>query len=106
MSLNTTDILIARIYLTESSDVLDEIIEYLRDDAKIRGFSVFRAIRGFGDSGEHTARLIDVSLNLPLIIEFFDTAETVEPIIKHLTQWVKPNHITFWPAKTNVDGTA
>ena len=39
MSLNTTDILIARIYLTESSDVLDEIIEYLRDDAKIRGFS-------------------------------------------------------------------
>ena len=104
MSLETADIVIARIYLTEASHVLDDIMDYLRDDAKIRGFSVFRAIRGFGDTGEHASRLIDVSLNLPLIIEFFDDEETVHRIIEHLTQFVKPKHIVFWSAKTNGNG--
>ena len=47
MSLETTDITIARIYLTEASHTLDDIMDYLREDAKIRGFSVFRAVRGF-----------------------------------------------------------
>ncbi len=104
MSLETTDITIARIYLTEASHTLDDIMDYLREDAKIRGFSVFRAVRGFGETGEQASRLIDVALNLPLIIEFFDTEETVQRILDHLTQFVKPKHIVFWSAKTNSNG--
>jgi len=104
MSLDTVDITVARIYLTEASHTLDDIMDYLRDDAKIRGFSVFRAIRGFGETGEQVSRLIDVSLNLPLIIEFFDDEETVHRIIEHLTQFVKPKHIVFWSAKANGSG--
>jgi uncharacterized protein len=104
MSLQTTNIVIARVYLTEASHALDDILDYLRDDAKIRGFSVFRAIRGFGDTGEHASRLIDVSLNLPLIIEFFDDEETMHRIIEHLTQFVHAKHIVFWSAQTNSTG--
>ncbi|MDF1646713.1 MAG: DUF190 domain-containing protein [Legionellaceae bacterium] len=104
MSLETTDIVIARIYLTEASHALDDIMDYLKDDAKIRGFSVFRAVRGFGETGEQASRLIDVSLNLPLIIEFFDDEETVHRIVEHLTQFIKPRHIVFWSAKTNSHG--
>ncbi len=106
MSLKTSEIIIARIYLTEESHTLDNIIEYLRDTAKIRGFSVFRAIRGFGDTGEHASRLIDVSLNLPLIVEFFDDEATMHRIIEHLTTFVSPKHIVFWPAKANQSGMA
>ncbi|MDX2345924.1 MAG: DUF190 domain-containing protein [Legionella sp.] len=104
MSLKTTDIIIARVYLTEASHELDNILDYLRDEAKIRGFSVFRAIRGLGETGEHASRLIDVSLNLPLIIEFFDEPKTMHRIIEHLTQFVHARHITFWSAKTNSTG--
>ncbi|MCH9755744.1 MAG: DUF190 domain-containing protein [Gammaproteobacteria bacterium] len=104
MSLNTVDIVIARIYLTEASHALDDIMDYLKKDAKIRGFSVFRAVRGFGETGEQASRLIDVSLNLPLIIEFFDEESTVHRIIEHLSQFVKPKHIVFWSAKANGDG--
>ncbi|MDF1677637.1 MAG: DUF190 domain-containing protein [Legionellaceae bacterium] len=105
MSLEITKIVIARIYLTESSPMLDDILDYLRGDADIRGFSVFRAVRGFGDTGEQASRLIDVSLNLPLIIEFFDEEAKSHRIIEHLTQFVKPKHIVFWDAQTNKNGT-
>ncbi len=104
MSLNTVDLVIARIYLTENSPELDEVLDYLKQDTKLRGFSVFRAIRGFGETGEQASRLIDVSLNLPLIIEFFDEEQTMHPIIEHLTQLVKPMHIVFWPVKSNTNG--
>jgi uncharacterized protein len=101
MSLETTDIIIARVYLTEASHELDPILAYLKDEAKIHGFSVFRAIRGFGETGLHTSRLIDISLNLPLIIEFFDEPETMHHIIQHLTAFVRAKHIVFWSAQTN-----
>ncbi|MCH9689844.1 MAG: DUF190 domain-containing protein [Gammaproteobacteria bacterium] len=104
MSLETTDITIARVYLTEGTETLDNVLDYLRDSAKLPGFSVFRAIRGLGDSGEHTASLIDVSLHLPLIIEFFDEEKIIHQIIDDLTQYVKPKHMVFWSAKANSVG--
>lgn len=104
MSLETTDIIIARVYLTEAAHELDNILAYLRDEAKVHGFSVLRAIQGFGETGEHASRLIDFSLNLPLIIEFFDEPETMHRIIEHLTQFVHAKHITFWSAQTNSTG--
>jgi PII-like signaling protein len=104
MSLDTTDIIMARVYLTEGAHELDNILAYLRDESNIRGFSVFRAIRGSGETGEHASRLIDVSLNLPLVIEFFDEPETMHRIIEHLTQFVHAKHIAFWSAKTNSPG--
>ncbi len=106
MNLKTINIIIGRIYLTEESHQLDKILDYLKNDAKVRGFSVFRAIRGFGETGDHASRLIDVSLNLPLIIEFFDKEETMHRIIEHLTQVVHPEHIVFWSAKTNGESTS
>jgi hypothetical protein len=59
----------------------------------------FEALAGFGQSGKiHAAHLVDLSLDLPVIIEFFDTPEKVIQILSHLETLVEPNHIVHWQA--------
>ncbi len=99
--MKTMDVIIVRVYITESSHLLDKIINYLKKETKIRGISVFRAISGFGESGNHTASLIDLSLDLPLAIEFFDSKDKIEPALEYLSGIIKHEHIVFWEAKAN-----
>ncbi|MCR9192807.1 MAG: DUF190 domain-containing protein [Gammaproteobacteria bacterium] len=99
--MNTMDVTVVRVYITESSHLLDEVMQYLKHETDIRGVSVFRAISGFGDSGEHSAAVVDLSLSLPLVIEFFDSKDKIEPILVHLNQTIKTEHIVFWDAKAN-----
>ncbi len=95
------DIIIVRIYVMESSHLLSHIVNYLKTEANIRGISVFRAISGFGERGNHTASLVDLSLDLPLAIEFFDSKDKVESALEHLSKIIKHEHIVFWEAKAN-----
>lgn len=81
--------------------MLNTIVNYLKNEAKIRGISVFRAISGFGETGNHTASLVDLSLDLPLSIEFFDSQDKIEPALEHLSGIIKHEHIVFWKAKVN-----
>lgn len=99
--MKTVDVIFVRIYITESSHMLNTIVNYLKNEAKIRGISVFRAIIGFGDTGNHTASLLDLSLDLPLAIEFFDSKDKINPALEHLSQIIKHEHIVFWEAKAN-----
>jgi len=99
--MKTTDVICVKIYITESSHLLNTILNYLKDEVKIRGVSVFRAINGFGDTGNHKASFIDLSLDLPLVIEFFDSKDKVEPAIEHLNGMIKQAHIVFWSARVN-----
>lgn len=101
--MNTVDVTMVRIYITESSHLLNKIVSYLRNDIKIRGISVFRAISGFGESGNHTSSLIDLSLDLPLTVEFFDHDKTtIEKALDGLNAMIKPEHIVIWEARANV----
>jgi PII-like signaling protein len=95
------DVIIVRIYVTESSHLLKTIVNYLKTETEIRGLSVFRAISGFGDTKNHNASLIDFSLDLPLAIEFFDSKEKIMPALEHLSTIIKHEHIVFWNASTN-----
>lgn len=99
--MKTVDVIFVKIYITESSHMLNTIVSYLKNEAKIRGISVFRAISGFGDTGNHTASLIDLSLDLPLSIEFFDSKDKIDPALEHLSGIIKHEHIVFWEAKAN-----
>jgi PII-like signaling protein len=99
-SINVT---MVRIYITEASHLLNKIVDYLKKEAKIRGISVFRAISGFGESGNHTSSLVDLSLDLPLIVEFFDDDQNkIIKAVEHLNMIVKPEHIVIWDAKANI----
>ena len=99
--MKTLDVMVVRIYITESSQLLNKIISYLKTEANIKGFTVFRAISGFGETGNHTSSLLDLSLNLPLAIEFFDQEDKVKIALEHLNETIKHEHIIFWQAKVN-----
>lgn len=93
---------VTRIYITESAHILKTIVNYLKDEAKVRGFSVFRAIGGYGQTGNHSLSLLDLSLDLPLVIEFFEEEEKAKLAQIHLNTIIKAEHIITWPATTYV----
>lgn len=100
--MNESEIVIVRIYLHEGEGRLKTLLSYLHDDSRVRGVTVFRGITGFGRSGEyHSSSLIDMSLDLPVVVEFFDTPERIEPILEHLNTLVEAGHIVYWPARMN-----
>jgi len=101
--MNESEVIIVRVYLHEAKAHMHELLAYLHDESKVQGVTVFRGITGFGSSGQmHSSSLIDMSLDLPIVIEFFDKFEKIEPIIEHLNNTVKPGHIVYWPAKINL----
>jgi len=92
-------ITIVRVYLTEGESKLQALIKRLHDWEHVRGVTVFRGISGFGKSGViHSATLIDMSLDLPVVVEFFDDPDRIERILSHLTEMLEPSHIVSWPA--------
>jgi PII-like signaling protein len=97
------DITMVRIYITEAEHRLHPLLNYLHDQAHMRGVTVFRGIGGFGKSGQmHSAGLVDLSLDLPLVIEFFDDPAKVASALDHLNGLVEIQHLVTWPAKVNV----
>lgn len=100
-AMNTLPVRLVRVYLKESK--LDkDIVRHLKEVFHIRGVSLFRAVSGYGTEGEASAALIDLSFHLPIVIEFFDVIEKVEPAVEYLNQTVKPEHLVFWDALSNI----
>ncbi len=98
----TTEITMVRIYLTEGRHQFQKLMEVLHDEEKVRGVTAFRGIAGFGQSGRiHSSSLIDMSLDLPLVLEFFDSPDKVKRVLAHLNTLVEPGHIVSWPAQVN-----
>jgi len=88
---------IARIYLRESERLLPKVIKFLHDDEKVSGVTVLRGITGFSADGKiHTASLVDLSLDLPLVVEFFDEPERVEAVVGRLMGQVAVTHVVTW----------
>lgn len=93
---------VVRIYLGEGAGQLDSLLKRLHDWEHVRGVTVFRGVAGFGDSGKlHTSKLIDLSLDLPIVVEFFDEPQKIDAILAHLGDTVKPGHMLSWEARIN-----
>jgi PII-like signaling protein len=100
--MNTHEVTVVRIYLTEGKHQLQKLMALLHDEEKVCGVTAFRGIAGFGKSGRmHSSTLIDMSLDLPLVLEFFDRPEKVARVLDHLNSLVRPGHIVSWPAQVN-----
>ncbi len=98
-----SEVTMVRIYLSEKQGQLENLLKRLHDREKVRGVTVFRAISGYGESGEvHTSSLADLSLNLPLVVEFFDEPARVEVILEHLNDTIKSHHMVSWSAWVNI----
>jgi len=91
-----------RIYLTEAGKLLKTLLAKLHDEEKVRGVTVFRGVSGFGRSGVmHSASLLDLALDLPVVVEFFDEPAKVNRILSHLKDLLPPGHVVSWAAKVN-----
>ncbi|AEF99081.1 DUF190 domain-containing protein [Methylomonas methanica] len=96
----TQTVTVARIYLREGEHQLATLIKLLHDEEKVSGVTVLRGIGGFGPDGQvHVASLMDLSLDLPLIVEFYDTPERVETILLHLETHMGLSHVVTWQAQ-------
>lgn len=74
------------------------------------GATVTRGIAGFGASSRiHAAKFLELSLDLPIVIECVETQEKIDAILPDLDQMVtgglitleKVNVITYRPHETN-----
>ena len=98
------EVLIARIYIHEAEhgkrkSLMQEVLNILHDQQRMQGVVVFRAIAGFGESGEvHAADILRLNVDLPLVIEFFDRPEVVRAALALLDPLVPAGRILHWPA--------
>ncbi|MHB1037270.1 MAG: DUF190 domain-containing protein [Pirellulales bacterium] len=64
-------------------------------DRGIAGVTVTRAVEGYGGSGHiHTARLLELSENLPVRIEIVDIPDRIEPLLCALEPMIGEGLVT------------
>lgn len=102
--MKSIEVIMVRIYLSEAEKLLKTLLAKLHDEEKVRGVTVFRGITGFGRSGVmHSSTLLDLSLDLPVVIEFFDEPAKVKRILAHLKDILPSGHVVSWPAHVNTN---
>ncbi len=94
------NVTVARIYVTEGKHIYEKVFKRLHDQHKVNGVTVFRGISGFGRSGEtHSSELLDMSFDLPVVIEFFDEDEKVQSVIQALDDIIPQCHVLTFAAQ-------
>jgi PII-like signaling protein len=92
--------LLARIYIGESDThqgrpLYDAIVRLLRDRG-LAGATVLRGIEGFGAKAHlHTARILRLSEDLPVLIEVVDQEDRVRAVLPELDAMVQDGLITL-----------
>ena len=91
-----------RVYLTEHEAHLKHLLTELNARHQVRGATVFRGVAGFGESGViHSSSLLDLSLDLPMILEFFDLPERAQNAVDWLETQLGTDCIVCWNARIN-----
>ena len=100
--MNKSEVTVARVYIHEGKKQVDDPLKCQSDWEKVFLVTVLRGVAGYGDSGEvHTGKLVDLSLDLPVVVEFFDEPAKMDAIVDHLNTEIKPGHILTWSAWIN-----
>ncbi len=98
------EVTIVRIYLSEADrgkrkSLMQEILNILHDQHRVKGVTVFRGIAGFGDAGEvHASDILRIMVDLPLVIEFFDEPAVVGAVLDLLAGLIPERRIISWRA--------
>lgn len=97
--------LLMRIFIGESDrfehkPLYEALVELLRKEG-FAGATVLRGICGFGANRVyHTQKLLDLSADLPLVIEVIDSEAKINAIMPHIDTMMKGGMITL--EKVNV----
>lgn len=102
----TRTVTVVRIYTREAEHQMNAILTFLREEACVAGATVLRGLQGFGPDGVmRTSGLMALSLDLPLILEFYDEPERVEHVIQQLEQRMHLRHMISWTATLHLATT-
>ncbi len=106
--------LLARIYIGESDQwhgrPLYEAIVHLLRERGLAGATVVRGIEGFGAKQHvHTARILSLSSDLPILVEVVDQEDRLRAVLPELEAMVSDGLITLEPVeviayRANADG--
>lgn len=95
----TDSVTVVRIYVREGEHATAKIMELLLR-AKVAGATVFRGSAGFGPDGAlHTSSLMSLSLDLPEVVEFYDTSARVNTVLDELRSELNLPHVISWTAE-------
>lgn len=104
---NEADKKLLRIFVGEADNyegrpLYQAIMETLRKEG-VAGATVFRGLEGFGKSSLlHTANLLRMSTDLPLLIECVDTADRIEEIMPVLDEMIGDGLVTTQDVEVRV----
>lgn len=105
------EVTVVRIYLKEADHgrrktLMEELLNILHDQQHVRGVVVFRGIAGFGSRGEvHAADILRLTVDLPIVVEFYDRTPIIEAALPLLKDLVPPDHIIRWTARCGLLGS-
>lgn len=79
----------------EGRPLYERIVELLRK-RKLAGTTVLRGIMSFGATAHvHTVKFLELSADLPIVIECVDTAEKIESVLPELDPMIVGGLITL-----------
>ena len=89
-----------RIYIGESDHyqgrALYQVIVEKAKKLDIAGATVFRGLMGYGASSRiHTAKILDLSCDLPMLVEIVDSEEYIAKLLPHLDEMVQEGLVTI-----------
>lgn len=100
-----SDVTFVRIYLHEADhgrrhSLMQEILAALRDQHEVRNITVFRGVAGVDEHGQVLAEnMLRLTVDLPLVIEFYERDEIVRAAIDTLNGLVTGHAIVTWSAR-------
>lgn len=104
---NVEDGKLLRIFVGEDDEhhgrPLYEAIVHLLREQGIAGATVFRGIMGFGASSLiHTAKVLRLSEDLPIVVECVDRAARIEAVLPLLDQMITEGLVTVERAEVRI----
>ena len=89
-----------RIFIGESDrwhhQPLYEAIVLKARELGLAGATVLRGPMGFGAKSHlHTAKILRLSMDLPMVIEIVDSAENINTLLPHLDEMVRDGLVTI-----------
>lgn len=95
---------LVRIFIGESDKLgkkplYQAIVEMLREEG-LAGATVLRGVEGFGaHSRLHTARILRLSEDLPIVVECVDSSERIDRVLPRLDEMVGDGLVTVEPVE-------
>ncbi|WP_440946236.1 DUF190 domain-containing protein [Methanosarcina sp. T3] len=89
-----------RIYLKQNAtyhgkSVHEAVLELLRDSG-IGGATLLRGIEGYGEDGKiHTLKILNLSYDLPVVVEAVDSEEKIRALVPKLREIVGKELMTM-----------